>query len=343
MANPVLRQTTLALLKQSVKPLSITEISQQLNGEVPLRTLRRWLSDWVSEGAVSRSGTGRATRYQYLVQAVAPEVSRPVLFTFLSGLDNDLKNNLLTQIRDLWTHTSTALEGNTLSLGDTHFILEQGLTISGKPVKEHQEVIGHARAIELLYRCLHEPLTQERVFDLHKAVQTEQIVDIYKPNGQWKNEPNGTYGVGPDGSQVFIEYALPAFVPALMCEVIEAINAIAPDLVKMSNAHTHYAKVHMGIAHIHPFWDGNGRIARLLANIPLLKAGLPPLVIPQEHRRDYIQTLANYQIRLGQLNKGTGVWPDVLLLEEFNYFCAGCYGRTRELVNSAFEVQKRRI
>jgi Fic family protein len=112
--------------------------------------LRRWLLEWVSDGAVSRTGTGRATRYQYLAQAVAPEVSQPVSFTFLSGLDNDLKNNLLTQIRDLWTHTSTALEGNTLSLEDTHFILEEGLTISGKPVKEHQEVIGHARAIELL-------------------------------------------------------------------------------------------------------------------------------------------------------------------------------------------------
>jgi hypothetical protein len=128
-----------------------------------------------------------------------------------------------------------------------------------------------------------------------------------------------------------------------MCEVIEAINAIAPDLVKMSNVHTHYAKIHMGIAHIHPFWDGNGRITRLLANIPLLKAGLPPLVIPQEQRRGYIQTLANYQIRLGQLNKGTGAWPNLFLLEEFNHFCTGCYGCTRELVNSAFEAQKRRI
>ena len=342
MANPVLRQTTLALLKHSAKSLSITEISQQLTGEVPLRTLRRWLLEWVSDGTVSRTGTGRATRYQCLVQAVAPEVSQPVSFTFLSGLDNDLKNSLLTQIRDLWTHTSTALEGNTLSLGDTHFILEEGLTISGKPVKEHLEVIGHARAIELLYQSLPDPLTQEMVFDLHKAVQTEQIVDIYKPNGQWKIEPNGTYGVGPDGSQVFIEYALPAFVPALMYEVIEAINAIAPDRVNMSNAHSHYAKIHMGIAHIHPFWDGNGRIARLLANIPLLKAGLPPLVIPQEQRRGNIQALANYQIRLGQLNKGTGAWPDFSSLEEFNHFCAGCYSLTKELVSSAFAVQEGR-
>ncbi len=44
----------------------------------------------------------------------------------------------------------------------------------------------------------------------------------------------------------------------------------------------------MGFAHVHPFWDGNGRLARLIANIPILKAGLPPLVIPQEERRTYL-------------------------------------------------------
>ena len=52
--------------------------------------------------------------------------------TFLEGLDEDIKTNLLEQLRVLWTHESTALEGNTLSLGDTAFVLREGLTISGK-------------------------------------------------------------------------------------------------------------------------------------------------------------------------------------------------------------------
>jgi fido (protein-threonine AMPylation protein) len=342
MANHVSRQTTLSLLRHSTKSLSIAEISQQLNREVPLRTLRRWLAGWVAEEVVSRTGKGRASRYRYVGQASEFTANQPPSFAFLSGLDSDLKTNLLTQIRDLWTHTSTALEGNTLSLGDTHFILEEGLTISGKPVKDHQEVIGHARAIELLYQCLQKPLTQGMLFDLHKAVQAEQVFDIYKPNGDWKNEPNGSYGVGADGSQFFIEYALPVFVPVLMGELINTINALAPDTVKPGNAHVHYAKIHMAIVHIHPFWDGNGRIARLLSNIPLLKAGLPPLVIPREQRRTYIQILASYQVSVGQLNKGTGVWPDLSLLEEFNNFCAACYGQTRKLVTAAFEVQKKR-
>ncbi len=342
MAKNALREIVFSLLKNSSTPLSLTEISRRINGEAPQRTLRRWLSAWAAEGAIERSGTGRATRYQHLPQAENAARSFSDSFGFLNGLDKDLKTELLSQIRDLWTHTSTALEGNTLSLGDTHFILQEGLTISGKPIKDHQEVIGHARAIELLYLCLKEPLTDAIVFALHKAVQTEQVTDIQNPNGAWKVEPNGTYMIGPDGSQLFIEYAMPFSVPALMAGVIDSINNVDLANVTPATAHECYASIHMGIVHIHPFWDGNGRIARLLANIPLLKAGLPPLTIPQHERRTYIQILANYQIAIGQLNSGTGVWPDASRLTEFNQFCASCYAATEKLVAAAYEVQGRR-
>jgi len=342
MANNALRQAAFTLLKYSSKPMSLAEISHKIDEEVPQRTLRRWLSQWVAEGLVSRSGTGRATRYQYAEPPEPAPFPISVSATFFSDLDDDLRTALLSQIRDLWTHTSTALEGNSLSLGDTHFILEEGLTISGKPIEDHQEVIGHARAIDLLYQCQDKLLTNDMVLALHRAVQTEQVTDIYKPNGAWKVEPNGTYGIGPDGSQVFIEYAMPVFVPALMAELIHTINATDPEEVKPGNAHEHYAKIHMGIVHIHPFWDGNGRIARLLANILLLKSGLPPLVISQEEKRSYIQALANYQIKSGQLSKRTGVWPNVSHLREFNHFCESCYDKTKALVESAFEIQKKR-
>lgn len=73
------------------------------------------------------------------------------MFDFLKDLDNDIRDELLAQLRNLWTHTSTAIEGNTLTFGETAFVLEEGLTISGKPLKDHEEVVGHAKAIDLVY------------------------------------------------------------------------------------------------------------------------------------------------------------------------------------------------
>ena len=341
MAKKIQREVVFSVLERSSVPLSGAEILSRAGAELPSRTLRRWLSEWVGEGLITRSGVGRATRYQ--VVAAATDDMAPVPLVFLRGLDSDLKRELLAQVRDLWTHTSTALEGNTLTLGDTHFVLQEGLTISGKPIQDHAEVLGHARAIELLYRCLNEPLTESIVFELHKAVQTEPVTDIYKPNGAWKVEPNGTHMVAADGRQVFIEYAAPSMVPALMTEIIDFTNAVNVDDISEVTAHGYYSKTHMGIAHVHPFWDGNGRIARLLANIPLLKAGLPPLTIPADQRRTYIQLLADYQVTIGQLDETTGVWPDESRLLDFNRFCESCYGAIRDLVTGAFDVQKKRV
>ena len=116
-------------------------------------------------------------------------------------------------MRNLWTHTSTAIEGNTLTLGETAFVLEEGLTIAGKPLKDHQEVVGHAQAIELVYACLEQgrKFAKADLFALHKAVQTEIVVDFYKPVGAWKKEPNSTVGV-IDDKQVIFDYA-----PLPMC------------------------------------------------------------------------------------------------------------------------------
>jgi len=177
------------------------------------------------------------------------------------------------------------------------------------------------------------------IFALHRAVQTEHLDDIYKPIGAWKVEANGTHVVGSDNRQSFIEYALPLFVPKLMAEVLDIINATRVDEVSLDNAAAIYAKIHMGIAHIHPFYDGNGRVARLLANIPLLKSGLPPLAIPQEHRRTYIETLSKYQMSIGELTSTSGVWPYPEQLREFEVFCGTCYEGTRELVGEIFEIQ----
>ncbi|NEX23579.1 Fic family protein [Thiorhodococcus mannitoliphagus] len=258
------------------------------------------------------------------------------------GLDPDLRAALLAQIRDLWTHTSTALEGNTLTLGETKFVIEEGLTVSGKPLKDHQEVMGHARAIELIYQGLGGTVTESHLFELHRAVQSEAVADIYKPYGVWKLEPNGTYAVTEEGRQTFIEYAAPEDVPALMTEWLAELNRLAGEQLSETEAVDAYARLHLGFVHVHPFWDGNGRMARLLSNIPVLRSGHLPVVIDVRDRKAYIDILAQYELASGQLTAETGVWPAEAQEAPFRAFCQHSYEATRHLVQQASEQQARR-
>lgn len=323
MAEESKQKRILAFLTTQKEALSLHDIQQQCGTVCAERSLRRWLNNWKEQGLITREGQKRSTRYRY-------NVNKELRPAFLKQIPEAKRNVALKQLRDLWTHNSNAIEGNTLSLGDTHFILEEGLTISGKPLREHQEVIGHARAIDLLYQGLDKPLSENLIFELHKAVQTEQIIDIYKPYGAWKVEPNGTYVVTRNSKQIYIEYALPRHVPLLMNELINTINTLPP--TQKTNAAKHYAHIHAAFVHIHPFFDGNGRLARLIANLPLLKSGLPPLLISVEQRQAYIQILADYEIHSGPLTQTSGLWPKRTTLEEFETFCGEQYKTTLELL-----------
>lgn len=261
---------------------------------------------------------------------------------FLNGLDADIKRSVLGQLRDHWTHSSTAIEGNTLTLAETHFVLTEGLTVKGKPVKDHNEVLGHARAIDLLYSFLQRNLIIEDIFNLHRAVQTDIVIDMMQPVGAWKVEANGTYGINSEGKRIFIEYADPIDVDTLMQEWIKELNESARD-ESIGVLIEKYAKLHVGFAMIHPFFDGNGRLARLLSNIPLLKAGYPPIVIMNENREEYIQSLNGYSSRVGRLSKSTGVWPSgIESFGEFVGFCKREYKQTQDIIDEAWQVQKSR-
>ncbi|MEA2059782.1 MAG: Fic family protein, partial [Thermodesulfobacteriota bacterium] len=185
---------------------------------------------------------------------------------FLKNLDKDLQNALMVQLRNLWTHTSTAIEGNTLTLGETAFLLEEGLTVSGKPLKDHEEVVGHARAIDILYELLEKraDFGKEELFNLHRAVQTQVLLDIYKPMGAWKKEPNSTVGVINE-KQVVFEYASPDDVPWLMENWFDLYRQVdrARKTGDSTSALDAYAALHVSFVRIHPFFDGNGRLARL--------------------------------------------------------------------------------
>lgn len=265
--------------------------------------------------------------------------------SFLTGLDNDLQKALLTQLRNLWTHTSTAIEGNTLTLGETAFVLEEGLTISGKPLKDHQEVVGHAKAIDIVYDLVESktPFAEKELFDLHKAVQTEQVVDVYKPVGDWKKEPNSTVAV-VDNKQVVFEYASPDTVSSLMADWFRLFREVDKAVKENDSqqALSAYVMLHVSFVRIHPFFDGNGRLARLVSNIPVLKAGLPPVIIPREKRKHYIDSLSAYHNVAGTINAGDELLPHPDALKPFEEFCKKAWGESLALVKEIQEKQQGR-
>jgi len=221
---------------------------------------------------------------------------------FLDGISGTRKAELLGQLRAVWTHDSTAIEGNALTLGDTMFVLSYGLTVKGKPLKDQVDVQNHANAVDAVLKLVDSGrLTEEDLFALHRLVINEQSRDIYKPVGAYKREDNGTY-VLVGGKSVYHAYLPADDVPKAIKGWLVEFNAACRETATSDEALDAYVAAHMRFTAIHPFYDGNGRLARLIANLPVLYAGYPPIVIPTERREDYIRSILAYESGVADLS-----------------------------------------
>jgi Fic family protein len=179
-----------------------------------------------------------------------------------------------------WIYNSNAIEGSTLSLRETQLILEQGITIGGKSLREHFEVINHQEAIKLVESLAgqQEPLTPFYVRQLHALVLTK-IDD--ENAGQYRTLPVRIVGTAHEPP--------PAWdIPAQMNDWASWLQAQAGVMEPVSLA----AMAHHKLVAIHPFIDGNGRTARLIMNLVLLRAEYPPAIIARVNRRQYYRVLA---------------------------------------------------
>lgn len=264
---------------------------------------------------------------------------------FYDHLDPDIKAILLAQIRNLWTHHSTSLEGNSLTLGETDFILEEGLTIQGKPLKDHNEVYGHAKAITFIYALLNaDTISQHDLFRLHETVLTERITDIDQPVGKWKTQSNFTNYIDADNRQAWREYPAPKHIGHLMAQWLTRLNASLEKPYSQPEAAAIYADLQLSFVTIHPFFDGNGRMARLLANLPVLKSGFPPIVVPEQDRYTYKLTLSAYQNTIADLPdlNDLAQLPDNAEKQRFVDLCESYWAETLALLNKAEEMQRKR-
>lgn len=179
------------------------------------------------------------------------------------------------------TYNSNAIEGNSLSLSETKLVLEEGIAIGGKSLNEHLEVTNHSKAIDFVESLVakHE-ITENDVLNIHAL-----ILDRINPQNAGFYRSGGVRISGTD-------YTPPkaAKVPELMKEVYRLLNAKSGEAIETA------AIIHQKFVDIHPFIDGNGRTARLLLNLYLMRNGYPPIILQQSERKKYIRSIMEGQL-----------------------------------------------
>lgn len=193
------------------------------------------------------------------------------------------KHQLMLLKREMeieYIYNSTTIEGNSLTLNETRLVLEEGITIKGKPLREHFDVINQKEAMEKLEKWVKERkviIKEDDILELHR-ITLKGISDMWA--GKYKTVQNRVLGSS-------VKRTPPYMVKEEMEGLVNFINKNPEKLHIIELA----AVAHQILAKIHPFLDGNGRCARLLSNMILMKNGYPPNIILNKERKKYFETI----------------------------------------------------
>jgi Fic family protein len=194
----------------------------------------------------------------------------------LRPLPKEAVKKLLEDIRLRHTYHSDAIEGNTLTLQETKLVLEQGITIGGKPLKDHIEARNDAEAFDFMVKLVQkkEIFSQEIIQQIHDIVTK----GLLKDSGKYR-----TGNVRITGSSI----TPPSYqkIISLMDDYIRSIKNLPLHPLKKA------AFIHHRLVWIHPFFDGNGRVSRLITNLFFMQEGYPPIILKQEQRKNYYHVL----------------------------------------------------
>ncbi len=184
------------------------------------------------------------------------------------------------------TYTSNAIEGNTLSPVETTLVIEKGITVSGKPLKDHLEALDHYDAIRYVRELARQtaPLTESDLRNLHRLVMQRSAPEVagrYADLARYVRMETGRH-----------TFPTPAEIPSLMGDFA---NWLGPEPATPGTAFM----AHLRLVDIHPFNDGNGRTARLLMNLILIRGGYPPISVRPEDRLAYLHSLQQSQAGQG--------------------------------------------
>lgn len=217
------------------------------------------------------------------IQDVQPTLKRLQEKRALLQSARPLAGIALNKIRESlsieWTYNSNSIEGNTLSLRETQMVLQEGITIKGKSLREHFEAHNHEKAINQLYAIVHNDyvLGAIDILSLHGLVM-RSIEDEFA--GRIRNggvRISGANFIPPSASKV----------SGMLDELVDFVNSnpLGLDDILLATV------FHHRFVWIHPFFDGNGRTVRLAMNLLLMRRGFPPAIILRNDRKKYYDAL----------------------------------------------------
>ncbi|MCM1544309.1 MAG: Fic family protein [Ruminococcus sp.] len=208
------------------------------------------------------------------------EIKRDFIKSNFHLLAKEIYENYASAFEVEYTHNSTAIEGNTLTLMETKLLLEDKLSVGGKKLREIYEVVNHKKAFGYVKQCIAEQKTLDEniVKDIHSM-----LMDNIMVGGIYRNV------------DVYISGA--RHTPPTPNEMYRQIKAFYFDLSGNSPDAIHLAAwTHAEFVKIHPFVDGNGRTARLIMNYQLMKHGFFAISIAKEDRLAYFEKLEAYAL-----------------------------------------------
>lgn len=199
----------------------------------------------------------------------------------LRPLPRSAVTKLQEQFEIEMTYNSNAIEGNSLTLRETFLVISEGLTIKGKPLKDHLEINDHHEALEMVYELVDQQarptLSEHLIRTLHQLMVRKTDTEYA---GRYRTSRvliGGAQHTPPDALQV------PKAMRQLIAWFAKQQNKLHP--IELA------ALLHHKLVYIHPFFDGNGRTARLVMNVVLMRHGYPLAVILKNDRRKYYQAL----------------------------------------------------
>ena len=252
----------------------------------------------------------------------------------LQPVSNEIQTKIDRKFMLEFNYNSNHIEGNTLTYGQTELLLMFGKVDSDAKMHDLEEMKAHNVGLKMMQEeanASERPLTEYFIKTLHHTLIREDYnvqkelpdgnITTYTVHaGQYKTRPNSV--ITATGER--FEYASPEETPALMSDLIDWYNqAVSEDKLSALELATLF---HYRYIRIHPFEDGNGRIARLLVNFILLRAGYPMIVVRSSDKDKYLSALNRCDVAVG-LTPSDGAHAELGQIQPFVEYMQGCLER----------------